>query len=172
MATRTAGLSKSDFIRDILRKNPTANQKAVEKAWHEAGREGPIQSSLVSTLRRKLGLMDHTRVGSGPPEGNGTAELPKARAKATRPKKRGRRRNGKVSGADATHSCQSHALTIIPSVGHRCSPDHSWNRLDPTRWTTSRISGWSPGSRRRRRENRIVPASRSTSARTSRLAQR
>jgi hypothetical protein len=102
MATRTAGQSKSAFVRDFLRKNPTANRKAVEQAWHEAGHEGPIQSSLVSTLRGKLGLMGSEPVGFRPSDGDGVAEGPKPKAKPSKPKRRGRRRKGKISDANGT----------------------------------------------------------------------
>jgi hypothetical protein len=100
MAAKTAGQSKSAFVRAFIRKNPKANRKAVEEAWREAGHEGPIQSSLVSTLRRKLGLMNTKRGGSGPSDDDGVAGAPKARA--SRSRKRRRSRNGKASGADAT----------------------------------------------------------------------
>ena len=73
MATKTASPSKSAFVRDFLRKNRSANRKAVEQAWHEAGYEGPIQSSLVSTLRRKLGLIGNKRGGSRTADSQGGA---------------------------------------------------------------------------------------------------
>jgi hypothetical protein len=66
MAMKTAGPSKTDFVRDFLRKNPTANQKAVEQAWQGAGHEGPIQSSLVSNIRRELGLIGNKRAVLSP----------------------------------------------------------------------------------------------------------
>jgi hypothetical protein len=102
MATKTAGQSKSAFVQEFIRKNPTANRKAVEEAWQEAGHEGPIQSSLVSTLRRKLGLMRSEPVGSRPAHGDGAAEGPKAKAKPSRLKRRSRRRKGKISDANGT----------------------------------------------------------------------
>ena len=102
MATKTAGLSKSAFVRDFIRKNRSANRKAVEQAWHAAGYEGPIQSSLVSTLRRKLGLMGSEPLGSRPADGNRVAEPLKAKARASKPKGRGRRLKGKASDADGT----------------------------------------------------------------------
>jgi hypothetical protein len=100
MATKTVGQSKSAFIRDFIRKNPTANRKAVEQAWREAGHEGPISSAIVSNLRRELGLTGNLRSSPGSAEGDGAAESPKA--KASRPRKRRRRRTGKTSGANAT----------------------------------------------------------------------
>jgi hypothetical protein len=63
MATASAKRpSKSDFVRQILKKDPRANRKAVEEAWIAAGHEGPISSALVSTLRSKLGLIGNARV--------------------------------------------------------------------------------------------------------------
>ena len=61
MATRTAGQSKTAFVRDFIRKDPTANRKAVEEAWREAGHESPISSAIVSNLRRELGLTGNLR---------------------------------------------------------------------------------------------------------------
>src|SRR5262249_52377252 len=47
---------KTAFVRDFIRKHPTANRKAVEEAWLAAGNEGPISSALVSNLRSEMGL--------------------------------------------------------------------------------------------------------------------
>jgi hypothetical protein len=102
VATKTVSPSKSAFVRDFLRKNRSANRKAVEQAWREAGHQGPIQSSLVSTLRRKLGLMGSEPVSSRPADGNRAAEPPTAKARATKPNRRGRRRKGKASDANGT----------------------------------------------------------------------
>jgi hypothetical protein len=102
MATKTAGPSKSAFVRDFLRKNPKANRKAVEQAWHEAGHEGPISSALVSNLRRELGLTGNQPVGSRLADGNSSAEPPKGKARASKPKRRGRRPKGKISDANGT----------------------------------------------------------------------
>jgi hypothetical protein len=104
MATKTAGQGKSAFVRDFLRKNRSANRKAVEEAWREAGHEGSISSALVSTLRRKLGLIGNKRGSSRPVDGDGAAESPKAEPRASRPKKRRRRRMGKAVGGDTAPS--------------------------------------------------------------------
>jgi hypothetical protein len=100
MPTKTAGPSKSAFVRGFIRKNRSANRKAVEQAWHEAGHEGPISSALVSNLRRELGLMGNQPVGSRLANGNGAVEGPQVKAKPSKPKRRGRRRKGKASDAD------------------------------------------------------------------------
>jgi hypothetical protein len=103
MATKTEkGPSKTTFVRDLLRKNSTANRKAVEEAWREAGHEGPISSALVSNLRRELGLTGNQRDDSRPTNGNATTEPPKAKARKSRRKKRRRSANGKASGLQTT----------------------------------------------------------------------
>ena len=101
MATNTEGQSKSGFVRDFLRKNPAANRKAVEEVWREAGHEGPISSALVSNLRRELGLTGKLRGAAKSVEGDGAVESPKAKARASRPKKRRRRHIGKATDANA-----------------------------------------------------------------------
>jgi hypothetical protein len=102
MATKVEGQSKTAFVRDFLRKNSTANRKAVEEAWRKAGHEGPINSSLVSNLRRELGLTGNKQGASTVADGNGAAESPKAPGRHTKPKRRERSDNGKASGANAT----------------------------------------------------------------------
>src|SRR5437899_1104339 len=89
MATNTEkGPSKTAFVRDFLRKNSTANRKAVEQAWRQAGHESPISSALVSNLRSELGLTGNKRGGSRPAHGNGAVGSTKARK--SKPKKPGR----------------------------------------------------------------------------------
>jgi hypothetical protein len=66
--------SKSEFVRQFLRKNRNANRKTVEEAWLAAGHEGSISSSVVSTLRRELGLIRKKRGGSQPAGGNAGTE--------------------------------------------------------------------------------------------------
>jgi hypothetical protein len=97
MATAGAkGPSKTDFVRQLLKKDPTANRKVVEEAWLSAGHEGPISSSLVSNLRSELGLTGDKRGGSKPAVDNGATATVKTRTR--RPKKRGRRARAKASG--------------------------------------------------------------------------
>jgi hypothetical protein len=105
MATASAKRpSKSDFVRQILQKDPRANRRAVEEAWLAAGHEGPISSALVSTLRRKLGLMGNGQGSSKPADGNGAAES-KATARTSKTRRAASKRRGKAptqgSGAQA-----------------------------------------------------------------------
>ena len=102
MATKVEGPSKTAFVRAFLRKNPTANRKAVDEAWRKAGHEGSINSSLVSNLRRELGLTGNKQGASKVIDGYGAAESPKATGRNSKPRKRGRSDNGKASGANAT----------------------------------------------------------------------
>ena len=68
------GPSKSEFVRQFLRRNCGADRKTVEEAWLAAGHEGSISSSIVSTLRRKLGLIRKRRGSSQPVDGHGATE--------------------------------------------------------------------------------------------------
>jgi hypothetical protein len=100
MATKTAGQSKRAFVRDFIRKNRAATRKAVEEAWREAGHEGSISPSLVSTVRRELGLTGKEPVGSRPAEGNGASESPRVKVRSSKPRRRGRGRKSKASDAN------------------------------------------------------------------------
>jgi hypothetical protein len=66
---------KTAFVRDFIRKHPTANRRAVEEAWLAAGNEGPISSALVSNLRSEMGLTGKQR--SRPAKGKVTGTVPK-----------------------------------------------------------------------------------------------
>jgi hypothetical protein len=99
MATRTKKRpNKSAFVRDFVQNNPTANRKAVEEAWQQAGNEGTISSALVSNLRSKLGLTGNLRSGSRTAAGDGAPEAPKTTARTPKRKQRGRGAKGKVIG--------------------------------------------------------------------------
>ena len=50
----TNGTSKTGFVEDYLKKNPDANEKAVNEAWREAGHEGSISGTLVYNVKGKL----------------------------------------------------------------------------------------------------------------------
>src|SRR4051812_43508642 len=62
---------KSAFVRDLLGRDPEANEQVVNEAWSQEGNEGTISGSLVSKIRSNLGL-----TGSGRSPGR-----PKAKAK-------------------------------------------------------------------------------------------
>ncbi|OJW27643.1 MAG: hypothetical protein BGO49_23140 [Planctomycetales bacterium 71-10] len=73
MAT-AGGTNKSAFLRDLLGKNPDLNLGQATEAWHEAGNEGEVGSSLFYNVRRQL-------QGGTAPEVEATRK-PKAKAAA------------------------------------------------------------------------------------------
>jgi hypothetical protein len=77
MATATArGANKTAFIKDYLAKNPTASPTRVMEAWKESGRNGSISSTLVSNVRKELGLAGNARVGRAARSADGPAAAP------------------------------------------------------------------------------------------------
>lgn len=103
MAT-SSGPSKSDFVREVLTKNPTFTTKSVNEAWSEAGHDGKISETLVQNLRSKLGLTGNIRTGRPPADGRKT----KAKAKRGRPKT-GRRSPGRPKSAPSASSVAASA---------------------------------------------------------------
>jgi hypothetical protein len=57
---------KSSFIRELLGRDPEANEQVVNEAWTEAGNEGTISNSLVSKIRSDMGLTGKGRSRNGP----------------------------------------------------------------------------------------------------------
>lgn len=53
---RSAGTNKSEFIRNVLEKNPEASAKDVQTAWTEAGETEELNPTLYYQIRQKLGL--------------------------------------------------------------------------------------------------------------------
>lgn len=80
-------VNKSSFVRDFIKKSPTANRKAVEEAWLAAGHEGPISSALVSNLRSEMGLTGKKR--RRPAKGKATGTIPEP-TEVRRPRPGGR----------------------------------------------------------------------------------
>ncbi len=62
MATTTARKKgKTEFVRQVLAKNPLANTTAVNDAWKSAGQPGSISATLVNKQRAALGLAGNLR---------------------------------------------------------------------------------------------------------------
>src|SRR4051812_48718640 len=91
MATVTRAPSKSDFIKQVLGKNPQATFKTVNEAWTEAGNEGSISQALVNKLRSEAGLSGNVRAKDKAE----TPAVPTAEQPAPTGKKRGRKPNVK-----------------------------------------------------------------------------
>jgi hypothetical protein len=86
---RGGNQGKTAFVRDFIKKDPTANRKAVEEAWLAAGNEGPISSALVSNLRSEMGLTGKKR--GRPAKGKVTGTIPEP-TDVRRPRSGGRDR--------------------------------------------------------------------------------
>lgn len=54
---------KTDFVRDVLTKNPRANAQTVKDEWLESGHEGTISETLVNKMRSEMGLAGNLRGG-------------------------------------------------------------------------------------------------------------
>jgi hypothetical protein len=71
---------KSMFLKEYLVDHPDAGKEAIDGAWREAGNEGTISTSLISKVRRDLGLTDQgtarvksrARVGTGQRSSSGS----------------------------------------------------------------------------------------------------
>ena len=93
MATVTRAPGKSNFIKQVLGKNPQATFKAVNEAWTQAGNEGSISQALVNKMRSEAGLSGNLRTKEQPvtqaslgaekpaPTGKRRGRKPKVRAR-------------------------------------------------------------------------------------------
>ena len=57
MATATKSPGKTSFVKEFLRKNPQSKAKAVNEAWTAAGMKGTISHTVISEVRKELGLI-------------------------------------------------------------------------------------------------------------------
>src|SRR4051794_13524364 len=87
MATVARAPGKSDFIKQVLSKDPFANLKAVNEAWTAAGNEGSISQALVNKLRSEAGLSGNLRIK----EKGETPAAAEAEKSARTGKRRGRK---------------------------------------------------------------------------------
>jgi hypothetical protein len=92
VASTGSKTNKTAFITAHLEENPTANRKAVNKAWAEAGYSGTVSPTLVSKLRRDLGLAGNLRGRSKAAVANGSNGSPKA--KGAKPKQTTKAKGG------------------------------------------------------------------------------
>ena len=88
MATATTTPGKSDFIREVLGKNPRATFKAVNEAWTKAGNGGSISQTLVNKMRSEAGLSGNLRARAKA----GAPTVAKAEKLARTGKKRSRKK--------------------------------------------------------------------------------
>ena len=57
MANATKSQGKTSFVREFLQNNPQAKAKAVNDAWAAAGMKGTISHTVISEVRKELGLI-------------------------------------------------------------------------------------------------------------------
>lgn len=106
---------KSEFVKDVLSKNPKANAQAVNEAWHASGHEGTISGTLVQKLRASLGLTRSRKARK--PAANGAME--KGRFAASRSgAKPGRPRKGsQPQGVDGAQGAAPPARPARAAAG-------------------------------------------------------
>jgi hypothetical protein len=59
--TTTATPGKTSFVKEFLNDHPEGNVQAVNEAWKAAGFDGTISPTLVSQMRKQLGLAGNLR---------------------------------------------------------------------------------------------------------------
>src|SRR5512135_3848214 len=85
MATTAGqGEGKTTFVRDLLQRDSRANERSINAAWKAAGNEGTISGTLVSKIRKDLGLTGKRPSANGSRAGEAAAVKPKSPSKATR----------------------------------------------------------------------------------------
>jgi len=62
-ATAKRNQGKTEFVKEVLAKNPRANAKTVREEWAAAGRSGTISQTLVNKQRSVLGLAGNIKGG-------------------------------------------------------------------------------------------------------------
>jgi hypothetical protein len=85
----TAIAGKSEFVKEVLGKNPLANPKTVNDEWKAAGQGGTISATLVNKLRASLGLSGNLRPTIKPKTRRRSADvqLSSAKKRASKRKK-------------------------------------------------------------------------------------
>ena len=88
VASRDTKPNKTAFITAHLGENPTANPKSVKEAWAKAGHSGTVSPTLVSKLRRDLGLTGNFRaVAPSSPRRTARTGTPKIKSEGATAKK-------------------------------------------------------------------------------------
>ena len=79
--TATATPSKTSFVEEFLSGHPQGNAKDVNEAWTAAGMNGTISHTVVSEVRKELGLIGSQQAKISKPS-------KKAAVKVTKPAKK------------------------------------------------------------------------------------
>jgi hypothetical protein len=78
------GSSKSAFVEAMLKQDPKANVKAINRAWTAAGNEGTISDTVVYKTKRVLGGTGRGSSSVSASAGASKPETPQTRAKPER----------------------------------------------------------------------------------------
>ena len=108
-ATQQRNPGKTEFVKEVLRRNPHANARKIREAWTDAGNEGSISQTLVNKQRSVMGLAGNIKGGRPRrSETEGVEKLPYTG------KKRGRKpKSAVVNGQAATGGVRSSKLSEI-----------------------------------------------------------
>ena len=95
MATATVKAEgKSGFLKEFFVDHPDAKKAAIDEAWQDAGNEGTISISLISKIRKDLGLTGEgrlrARAKAAAGAGKRSSAAPKSDARKAGPKEGGR----------------------------------------------------------------------------------
>ena len=102
-ATARRNQGKTEFVKEVLTKNPHANAQAVRDEWTTTGHSGSISQTLVNKQRSLMGLAGNLK--GGRPRRSESAEAAKP---AYTGKKRGRKpKSASLNGHESTGDARS-----------------------------------------------------------------
>jgi hypothetical protein len=78
------GSGKTAFVEEMLRQDPQANVKAINRAWSAAGNEGTISDTVVYKTKRDLGVTGRQSPGESASADASKPESPQTMAKPER----------------------------------------------------------------------------------------
>lgn len=111
----TAGRSpgKTEFVKEVLTRNPRANAQKVREEWEAAGHDGSISQTLVNKQRSLMGLAGNLK--GGRPKKSESAVTEK---KPYTGKKRGRKpKSASLNGHEATVDARSTGAPRVRAAG-------------------------------------------------------
>lgn len=143
---------KSQFVKDVLKKNPFANAQAVNEEWKSSGKTGEISSTLVNKLRSSEGYSGNLRSGRKPSF--------KARV-STKVITLGKRRGRKPKSAHAplmASRADAHTALRAPSMAHKSDFDQIEADLDRLLYKVMDLDGMSAVEGELRKARRLLYA--------------
>ncbi len=143
---------KTDFVKDVLKKNPYANAKSVNEAWLAAGRDGTISETLVNKMRSELGLTGNLRGPNSKRSAGAAAEKPKYTGK-----KRGRKPKAAASeGASAESNGKPGAVHHAKTSGRHSQLTSLETEIDVLLFKVMNVGGLEEIENSLRRTRRLL----------------